>query len=168
MDDYLVKPLSLSALAAVLNRWSPDGAAQDVFVDAPDVPTTVASPASDQVDGRSIIDPSVTERLERLGAAAGEDLLGRLTTLYLADADGQILALRDALAADDVPGMVRPAHKLSGASANLGAADLARMCATLASDGAAGDLTGGTRLFHEIEAELERVRFALLARVART
>ena len=45
----------------------------------------------------------------------------------------RIVALREALAGDDAVAVRRSAHTLSGASANLGATDLARLC------GVAGD-----------------------------
>ena len=113
---------------------------------------------------RPALDAQVVGRLERLGQAAGEDLMGQLATLFLADADVSVVALREALAGDDAAAVVRSAHTLSGASANLGATQLARLCATLATDGAAGDLVGGGALLEAVEAELGRVRSALGSR----
>jgi CheY-like chemotaxis protein len=135
MDDFLTKPLSLQTLAAVLNRWTGDG-----------------SP---------VLDAVIIERLERVGRAAGEDLVGQLTTLFLDDADTQIEALRAALAADDAEAVARPAHALSGSSANVGATHLAQLCSTLSKNGAVGDLAGGAALLHALEVELGRVRAAL-------
>jgi HPt (histidine-containing phosphotransfer) domain-containing protein len=56
--------------------------------------------------------------------------------------------------------MARAAHTLSGASANLGATGLARLCDALATKSAAGELSGSGAL-EAIEAELGRVRDAL-------
>jgi HPt (histidine-containing phosphotransfer) domain-containing protein len=50
---------------------------------------------------------------------------------------------------------------MSGASANLGATDLARLCAALETDSEAGDLMGGGAMLEAVEAELGRVRSAL-------
>lgn len=162
MDDYLTKPLSLKSLASVLARWAPSGSNLAVAVDLPEAtpaievgPAVVAGPTS------PVLDAQVVGRLERLGKAAGEDLMGQLATMFLADADAWVVALREALAGDDAAAVLRSAHTLSGASANLGATDLARLCATLATDGAAGDLAGGEALLGEVEAELSRVRSAL-------
>lgn len=44
---------------------------------------------------------------------------------------------------------------------NLGATNLARLCATLEGDSAAGDLLGAEALLEAIGAELERIRLAL-------
>ena len=46
-------------------------------------------------------------------------------------------------------------------NANLGATDLARVCTTLATRTATGDLTGVEALVATLEIELERVRRAL-------
>jgi HPt (histidine-containing phosphotransfer) domain-containing protein len=81
--------------------------------------------------------------------------------LFLADADVRVDALREALAEDDADEVAQTAHTLSGASANLGATELARLCATLATDGATGDLAGGVALLEAVEAELGRLRPAL-------
>jgi two-component system, sensor histidine kinase and response regulator len=166
MDDYLTKPLSLKALAAMLIRWAPGGSRPLFAADQTEVLSaahvdlsTVADPA------RPALDAQVVGRLERLGKAAGEDLIGQLTTMFLSEADAWVVALREGLAGDDAAVVLRSAHSLSGASANLGATDLARLCATLATDGAAGDLTRGHALLGAVEAELGRVRSALDPRI---
>jgi two-component system, sensor histidine kinase and response regulator len=168
MDDYLTKPVSLKALATVLARWVPDGSgptvavAVDVDVDASDdLPPIIAGVDHGPHPSRPVLDARVVGRLERLGEKAGEDLMGQLAVLFLADADARVVALRQALAGDDAGAVVRSAHTLSGASANLGATDLARLCATLATDSAAGDLAGRRALLEEVETELGRVRSAL-------
>ena len=60
--------------------------------------------------------------------------------------------------------MVRSAHALSGASANLGATELARLCAVLETGGAVGHQVDGGALVDAVETELGRVRDALGAR----
>jgi HPt (histidine-containing phosphotransfer) domain-containing protein len=64
----------------------------------------------------------------------------------------------------DAAAVARSAHTLSGASANLGATALARLCATLAAEGAGGDLMGGEALLDALEEELGRVRAAFGSR----
>jgi HPt (histidine-containing phosphotransfer) domain-containing protein len=110
---------------------------------------------------RQVLDPDIVGRLERLGEAAGEDLMGSLARLFRADAARRIAALHEALARGDAPAVDRFAHILSGASANVGAVELASLCGSFAAAGAAGDLTHGGAELRAIEAELERVRFAL-------
>jgi HPt (histidine-containing phosphotransfer) domain-containing protein len=95
------------------------------------------------------------------------DLVGQLATLFLVDADSRVAAMRQGLVASDPMAVVESAHALRGASANIGATDLAWVCETLElSEGAdepenAGKLWSGVR---SVAAELELVRSALAAR----
>jgi HPt (histidine-containing phosphotransfer) domain-containing protein len=109
------------------------------------------------------LDAGVVGRLERLGEESGEDLMGRLAALFLADADTQVAALRQAVAERDAAATARSAHALGGAGANLGATGLARLCARLELGGAKGNLVGSGPLLDAVGAELARVRSALSA-----
>jgi two-component system sensor histidine kinase/response regulator len=159
MDDYLAKPINLTSLAAVLARWVPRQS-------GPGIAAGPAQPAADTNGAAtaSALDAQVVARLERLGEAAGEDLMGELSTLFLADADIRLLAMRVAFAGDDGAAIVGSAHALTGASANVGATALAGLCATLEADCAAGNLAAGQARLDALEAELGRVRSALNSR----
>ena len=111
------------------------------------------------------LDASVIRRLQGLGEATGQDLMGQLVPLFLADADERVDELREALRRRDAGAVARAAHTLSGSGANLGATELARLCATLSMPAAAADPTYSTTLFDRIELELGRVRSALGLRV---
>jgi PAS domain S-box-containing protein len=141
MDSYLAKPVSKAALLAMVARSVKPGSA--------------ATPAP------PVLDPEIVRGLERLGKESGEDLMGQLATMFLVDADRRVAALREGLAHDDAPAMARSAHTLRGASANLGATTLARLCATLEAGSETGDLLGSGPLLEAVEAELDQVRLAL-------
>jgi PAS domain S-box-containing protein len=141
MDGYLAKPVSKDALLAVVARSVRAGASAN--------------------SGKHVLEPEVVERLERLGAATGEDLMAQLAELFLADADERLAGLHDALEAGNAVSVSEIAHTMAGAGANLGATDLARVCTTLARRTATGDLTGVDALVATLEIELERVRRAL-------
>jgi two-component system sensor histidine kinase/response regulator len=162
MDDYLPKPLSLPSLAAVLALWAPDGPVPaGGVVPAQPLPSMRVDLGPVAVPLPPVLDPEVIGRLQRLGEDAGEELVGQLAMLFLAGSHAWVVALRKALASHDAAAVARSAHTLSGASANVGATDLARLCATLAKDSAAGDLAGGGARLETVEAELRRVRAAL-------
>jgi CheY-like chemotaxis protein/HPt (histidine-containing phosphotransfer) domain-containing protein len=162
MDDYLAKPLSLRTLASALDRWAPDGADPIITVDPVDaLPTIDLGPASREDPKGPALDADVVQRLEKLGEITGEDLMAQLATIFIFDADSRIVALHQGLAAGDAAAVHRSAHTLGGASANMGALDLARSCAALATRSLAGDLTGAGERVDAIEVELERVRAAL-------
>ncbi len=157
MDDYLIKPLSLRVLGEVMDRWGPHGSRPSSALEHGGVAVDDGLPTSSQ----PVLDAQVIARLERLGASAGVNLLGQLITLFLAESDDSIVAMRQAIVGGDAAALRRSAHALSGTSANLGATDLSRLCGTMASDGESDDLERGPERFDDIEAELERVRVAL-------
>jgi two-component system sensor histidine kinase/response regulator len=166
MDDYLSKPLQSFSLAAVLAHWVPDGSGPSITVDPTEAPpetrvyldplTAAAHPA---------LDPEVVRRLELLGVASGEDLIGQLAVLFAEDAGTRVEKMRMGLAAEDYSAVSRAAHSLSGAGGNVGATHLAALCDTLATDigtdMATNDLRRGWRLLEAIEAEAGRVGSAL-------
>lgn len=162
MDDYVAKPLNLHVLDDVLTRWTSDASDPTALGDrsAPPPPILVGLDNLDD-PARPVLDAQVVDRLDRLGVAAGEDLMGQLAALFLSDAEARMAALRQAMARGDAAAVVRSAHTLSGASANVGASALARLCSTLAADGAVGDLGGGDALLDALADELGRVRQAL-------
>jgi CheY-like chemotaxis protein len=166
MDDYLAKPLQSFLLAAVLGYWVPDGSAPSIIVDPAEAPlATRLYLAPMVVPTDQVLDPQVVDCLERLSATSGEDLVAELVVMFVADADGRVLALRKSLAAEDPSAVFRAAHAMGGASANVGATHLARLCNTLANnieaDLGSSELRRGWALLEAIEAELGRVGVAL-------
>jgi HPt (histidine-containing phosphotransfer) domain-containing protein len=71
-----------------------------------------------------IIDHAVLDEL-RQSVGGDEAFVIELATTYLAEGEGHIQQVADALANGDIAGMVRPAHTLKSSSAALGAARLA-------------------------------------------
>ncbi len=165
MDDVIAKPLTLTTLAEVLARWIPDGPGPIIALDPVEaLPTTYDSPDHANDPARPVLDVQVLDRLDRLGKAAGEDLIGQLASLFLADAHLQVIAMRQALKSTDFATTFRSAHTLSGASANLGATELARLCDTLATNANVSDIVDARALLEAIEGELGQVRLALASR----
>ncbi len=166
MDGYLSKPVSkiqlLELLASFTGDRDPPEEAASLL--APDDGIREGDPAAPS--DRPALDENVLAQLDHLGTMSGEDLVGRLGALFLEDAVAHISSMRRAIADSDVVALGRSAHTLSGSSANLGAAELARLCATYGS-------VVGEVLPAEIEwflpavtSELERVRAALDLRSA--
>lgn len=148
MDGYLAKPLTLKALAATLIRWAPGGAIPPALVDLDD-------------DPRPALDRQIVDRLTQLAMIAGEDLMEKLTALFVTEAYSRVAEFRRGLAAGDADALWRAAHALSGSSATLGATGLAGLCSTLASDSAAHNLAGVEAQLDAIDDELARVLTAL-------
>jgi HPt (histidine-containing phosphotransfer) domain-containing protein len=113
------------------------------------------------------LDPNAMTRLLEItgGDAAFVD---ELVETFLDDATVQLDALRTAGAANDVAGIVRPAHSLKSNSDNVGATALADQCRSLEADGRAGTVPGMAARIAAVETEFAAVRSALLeARAAR-
>jgi HPt (histidine-containing phosphotransfer) domain-containing protein len=100
--------------------------------------------------------------VRRLREAALEDaeFMGELVEMYLTDAADQLVSLEQAIASADWISTSRTAHRLRGASSNVGAQELARLCSDLeqrSSEGIAVERSAGK----SIRAEFERVVVAL-------
>jgi two-component system, sensor histidine kinase and response regulator len=161
MNGVIAKPLNLDALAAGMAIWAPNRSEPSIPGAADGGREEDESDASHTPASSAVLDSAVVDRLAELATASGENLMDELATLFLADADIRIQTLHDALAAHDGQTLIRSAHTLCGASANLGATELSRLCARLATDGAVWGLESGNLLLQAVESELDRVRIAL-------
>lgn len=98
----------------------------------------------------------------RLREATFDDaeFMGELVEMFLTDAGVQLVVLEQAIASADGPSTSRTAHRLRGACSNVGAEELARLCADLehrSAEGAALEEAAGIK----IREELDRVSVAL-------
>jgi HPt (histidine-containing phosphotransfer) domain-containing protein len=80
---------------------------------------------------------------------------------FLVEAADARVQLPDLLRARDLPALARAAHSLKGASANVGAAQLAAACAEVESQARSCEIEGGDELMQRLEAELARVEIDL-------
>ena len=178
MDDYLTKPIRPDELAAAL-ATAPSlvpelvGAAAALAPDAPAAAPSVAvsalapsapEPASSAPDAPG---PAIDEAgFARLRDMAGGDasFIAELIDTYLDDGMRQLAELDAAIAANDAPGAVRPAHSLKTGSANVGAARLASLCAATEASAREGSLDGADARLAEMHAWFDRARTELLAR----
>jgi CheY-like chemotaxis protein len=172
MDDFVAKPLTPSGLTVILAHWVPDGALPSIAIDPSGPPPDRRMHLDHAHEStRPALDPQAVARLDWLGATAGEDLVGRLTVIFAADAVTHVDALRRALAGEDAVAVSRLARTLGAASVNLGAIHLARLCDSLVAeipgDIAAGDVRHGWALIQLLEKELVRVHAALAVLRAR-
>ena len=163
MDDYLSKPVKTSELEAMLNRWVPSTRAPDPVdpVDPVDPFATVGSaPGADDA-----LDAAQVDRLRYLAAASGDPLfLQSLVERYVEKAVCQVAALRQAAARGDVTLVADLVHSLKGASATMGASDVASACEAVESAAAHGEPIKPEGL-DRVERELERAERALRGHV---
>jgi len=143
MDDYVTKPFSLDQLERALRRWLPAECKAQT--------------------GAPCIDLQVLERMRALRGNGGTDLVTRIISVYLKDAPGRLRSLQEAVAQGDTVAMGRTAHAFKSASANLGAASLAKLCQRMESLGRASSTGGADGLLAEIDAEYAQVAAELSA-----
>jgi two-component system sensor histidine kinase/response regulator len=150
MDDYVTKPIQFErlqeALAGVTRRAEAGGGAAE----RSPPPAEDGRPALDRAD--------LFARVEGDAQLVAELLEGLLEELPRAAA-----ALRDAAARDDLRGLRRGAHALTGMFANLSAKETAARAARLEALAAADDRGGVARQMTELEEEMKRVRAAAAA-----
>ena len=103
--------------------------------------------------------------LRELRESVGDDpeFFAELVGDFLADAPGQLEALREAATSGDSDSARRAAHTLKGNGRTFGAGDLASVCQEAESAAAAGDLDAVSARLDDIDREWDRARTELLA-----
>jgi CheY-like chemotaxis protein/HPt (histidine-containing phosphotransfer) domain-containing protein len=184
MDDYLSKPISKVDLLAVVASYvekstrskkalgpavDPPGGELEMQLEGADgEPVVSGTPSrSDTIKtDQPILDATILDQLDQLGVATGERLVEALTVQFLLDADVQMAELAAAFATGDSELLVRSAHQLRGASANMGATELAQLCALFDSAETDRVMCQDESVLASIASELVRVRNALHLRIA--
>jgi HPt (histidine-containing phosphotransfer) domain-containing protein len=106
--------------------------------------------------------------LARLRKTRDQELLAKLTELFLEDAPYQLEALREAIRVGDAPRVERVAHTLKGSSGHLGALRMSTICVELQDVGHRGELERAPVLVERLGAEFGRVRTALETEIEHT
>jgi CheY-like chemotaxis protein/HPt (histidine-containing phosphotransfer) domain-containing protein len=147
MDDYLTKPLDISRLEDVLDRFMGNSADRD-----PKPETGAPRIASADVSVRA-----------RLAEIAGDDVefIAELIGAFLTGGEDTLRELEAAAANGDVAAMGRAAHKLKGASANLHVDGLAALTLEVETRAKAGQPADWRHDLDRIKAEFARVSAAL-------
>jgi HPt (histidine-containing phosphotransfer) domain-containing protein len=151
MDDYISKPVSRDALAAVLAKWLPkeDGA---------DGRSGDGGSADDPGD----VGPPVFDRdtlLERL--MHDDSLVRTVADLFLEDATRLIEALRAPAAGQDLQAVQRLAQDLHGAAASVSGERLRRAASALEQAAAGGDRQAVARHRDALPDIFEQLRLAM-------
>jgi CheY-like chemotaxis protein/HPt (histidine-containing phosphotransfer) domain-containing protein len=131
MDDYLTKPLQVSALANALERWVGSGS-RVTAVDAAAAPP-VDAPAAPAAGEANVIDFARLEEFREFDDEA-LSMTREVVDLFVADAPLRIAAIRDAIGSGDAQAVATAAHALKGASSNVGAVAMQAVCSALEAD----------------------------------
>ncbi|MGY2726032.1 GAF domain-containing protein [Thermostichus sp. OS-CIW-26] len=123
MDDYLSKPVLKEDLQRLLNHWS-QLIAQSAGGSSNQAASEAASPAS-PAESRDPSSPTLPYPIDSayLDQVSGGDrgFQRELLQVFIQDCEDQLPQLRQAIAGYDAERMRRIAHRLKGASSNVGA-----------------------------------------------
>lgn len=115
MDDYISKPIQLQALVEALqSAFAAKRAKRDL-----------------ERANATLLDPGTMRILSELSEQTGRDLISEVIELFLQHAPAQLDKLAQAIAQDDFKQVQMAAHRLKGASLNVGAKRVADLCARL-------------------------------------
>jgi CheY-like chemotaxis protein/anti-sigma regulatory factor (Ser/Thr protein kinase) len=133
MDAYLPKPLRQSDLYALIDAIMTDGAGEAA---APPVPVDL--------------------RLEELlNVVEGDaELLRSLASIFLEDADTTMSQIREYISSGDAAALAGAAHRLKGAAAVFGAADVVAAAQVLEGLGRSGELSAADAACDQLERRL--------------
>jgi two-component system, sensor histidine kinase and response regulator len=161
MNDYLSKPIRLSELEAVFDRWKRSIQAQPN--PAVDSKAKGDGPAMDSNRPQAALNvPDLTEGapvdLGRLFEVSdGPEQLRELIDLYLRQSKKLIEDLSLAIRSGDAAAVERCAHQLLGASANCGMTEILSSLRALESMGRSGSLSGAEQAYADASGELDRI-----------
>lgn len=148
MDDYITKPIRLEVVATVLQRWL-SGSPYDRD-------NGCASIGADS----SALDPAQIDFLRGLDDGDGS-VLREIIDEYLDQVAESREELGRLVEQGDVSTLARTAHKLRGASANMGAGRLVEVCADIEASSERAEFGELARLVERFDTEFARVREAL-------
>jgi len=152
MNDFVPKPIMMSALREALSRWLGTGDEAIATADRQAASTT-AEEATLLFDREGVLD-----RLE------GDDELAQIVfAAFLEDIPSQIKALKDLMKSGDAPGAARQAHSIRGAAANVGGERLRAVASEMERAADTGDLHFIDAHMDELELQFRSLKDAMVA-----
>ena len=127
MDDYLSKPLRMSELAPMLERWLPQPAMASQAPQPPAPPVVNAD--------FPVWNPSTLSEMVGDNPAIHKRLLEK----FLVNTEKQVTEITTAAAASDTAAVASVAHALKSAARSVGALRLGELCQSLEAAGRAAD-----------------------------
>jgi CheY-like chemotaxis protein/HPt (histidine-containing phosphotransfer) domain-containing protein len=147
MDDYLCKPVNPQELNDMLEKWI---AKQDSSLPEEATDSDIG-PVQNIFDKASLLDRLMGD----------EELANEILGGFLEDVPRKFAALKEALDNKDAPSVLREAHTLKGASADVGGKALLETAFEIEKAGEAGDLETVKACLPELELQFERLKEAM-------
>jgi len=109
------------------------------------------------------VDARTLAALRDLQGEGQPDILAELIAVYLHDTPPRLAALHETLVHADAAALQREAHDLKGSSSQIGAVQMACLCADLEHQAGTTDLTGAAETVRRLDDAFGPVRAHLLA-----
>jgi HPt (histidine-containing phosphotransfer) domain-containing protein len=163
MDDYLTKPIQVTALQEALERVG-------LWTHVHRRPTNplklmktgpLSLESEKQAEPGPALDPTVLAELRQFQAEGEPDIVQELAEAFQFETPPLLEALYKAATEGQPEQLKRAAHNLKGSSNNLGARTLAALSAELEALGKQGTVEGAVELITRLEQEYQRVCQAL-------
>jgi CheY-like chemotaxis protein/HPt (histidine-containing phosphotransfer) domain-containing protein len=150
MDDYLSKPVDQEALGATIERWAKLALKSEVK-------NTLASSSSSMNTNETPLD------LERLNALSRGKIgfQQRLVQMFVENAQPGLEKMRHALQVNDFATVEQQAHRIKGASANVGVRLMPTVAAQIERQAREKTLQGTVEQLESLEKQLEQVKIFL-------
>jgi len=155
MNDYVSKPVEVSALVAALGKWlKPKGEARQPLTGGTNEKVTACT--------REEAIP-IFDRAALMNRVMDDEELARVVIEgFLGDLPGQIKQLKSYASAGEAHRVEQQAHKIKGASATVGGEALRTLAAALEHAGQAGDLAVISALMAELDAQFVALKEAMM------
>ena len=155
MDDYLTKPVRLSDLGDVVDRWlrpNPDVSVGDPGTgrSGTDDPVTDDPVTDDPGVGAPVLDETIVAGLRSLGPK----FLAGLVPVFLDAVPQRVGAVHAAVAASDRAALSEAAHAFGGSAANMGAGRVTAICRQLETAATTGGLAEAPALLERLDHEV--------------
>jgi PAS domain S-box-containing protein len=165
MDDYIAKPVDPSKLQRVLEQWLPERCHQTTVEETPlekDLNLPKNTLASDNTDKVQLATEPVFDRVAMSNRLMGDEALMRtVAKAFLSDIPEQIEQLKAQVNSGNAQDARSQAHKIKGASANIGGMALSATTRVMEQLGRVGDLHQVSQHIPELDKQLVQLKAAL-------
>jgi PAS domain S-box-containing protein len=150
MNDYVTKPVEPFALAAVIEKWLPEGP-----VPGPAVPP-------EQFPRPRLAALAVYDRAGFLARMMDDEgLRAAIQETFLGDMPAQLKVLGEVVARGDVDEAGALAHRIAGAAGNVGGEVMREVAVAMENAGRARDLAAQARLYPELQERFHQLKEAM-------
>lgn len=138
MDDYLSKPVDMTTLAAMLEKWSGPSQSSPLSVNSNGSEPADSQESTVSLENAKSTTPGIStdnllfdrSRLEQI-SSGDKELEQELLQIFVEDIQDYLQELKQGLSANDVVKVGRQAHTIKGASGNVGVTSMQEVAAEL-------------------------------------